>query len=260
MTGFITETAAAVVVSGTAQIHGDAKADPRFLLLIIPVLAVLVLVYRSRKVPKYVFRKLLHIVAFSLVSYIILCADKWQSVTVVSVIIAVVLWPVLALFEKYSFFPDFFAEKEPGEVKKSFVLLFSMLAVLSAVSWGIFGNKHAVVCAILMWGVGDGAAALTGIPFGKHKAHLSLRFGSRTIPLTDGKKSWEGSSAMFAAAFICGFVVMLHYGLSPARAAVISLFAAAAAAFTELISDSRYDTVTVPFAVLAALLILVRLF
>lgn len=49
----------------------------------------------------------------------------------------------------------------------------------------------AAAAAILMWGVGDAATALVGIPFGKHKVNF------RPV---NGKKSWEGSCAMFAAA------------------------------------------------------------
>lgn len=66
-----------------------------------------------------------------------------------------------------------------------------------------------------MWGVGDAAAALIGIPFGKHK----IRFR-----ITDGKKSWEGSIAMMAAAMLCGFCISFFgFDQSLLSAIIISL-------------------------------------
>lgn len=60
-------------------------------------------------------------------------------------------------------------------------------ALLVAVAWGIFDKPLIAATSILMWGAGDGAAALIGIPFGKHKVKFKP---------ADGKKSWEGSAAM----------------------------------------------------------------
>ena len=100
-----------------------------------------------------------------------------------------------------------------------------------------------------MWGMGDASAALVGIPFGKHK--IRTRYAV---------KSWEGTLAMFAAAFLSG-VIVLHFfgGIDIGRAVAAALPAAFAGAVTELFSPSEWDTVTVPVAILIVLMLCLRL-
>ena len=127
-------------------------------------------------------------------------------------------------------------------------MLFLMFAAVAAVAWGSFGKPYAAVTAILMWGTGDAAAALFGIPFGKHKVHLKL---------VDGKKSWEGTVAMFLVSLICGLAVFILYCHFSFLKSLAPIFVGAIiGAATELFSPSEYDTVTVPVAVLAVLLLL----
>ena len=127
-------------------------------------------------------------------------------------------------------------------------MLFFMFAAATAVGWGIFGKPLCTAAAILMWGTGDAAAALIGIPFGKHK--IRLRF-------TDGKKSWEGTAAMFLVSLICGLAVFLLYCHFPFMKSLLPIFTGAiVGAITEACSPSEYDTVTVPAAILAVLLLL----
>ena len=71
--------------------------------------------------------------------------------------------------EKQPWFEKFFVQKSKGEIKRSMLLLFAMFAAVIVVAWGIFGKPGIAAASILMWGVGDAAAALIGIPFGKHK-------------------------------------------------------------------------------------------
>ena len=127
-------------------------------------------------------------------------------------------------------------------------MLFFMFAAATAVGWGIFGKPYAAATAILMWGTGDAAAALVGIPFGKHKVRLKF---------TDGKKSWEGTAAMFAVSLICGLAVFLLYCHFPFWKSLFPILAGAiVGSVTELCSPSEYDTVTVPAAILTVLLFL----
>jgi len=94
-----------------------------------------------------------------------------------------------------------------------------------------------------MWGMGDASAALVGIPYGRHK--IKTRYAV---------KSWEGTLAMFAAAFLFGTIVLrLYGGFDVGRAALAAFPAAATGAATELFSPSEWDTVTVPAVVLIAL-------
>ena len=122
------------------------------------------------------------------------------------------------------------------------------LAALIAVCWGVFGKPQLAAAAILMWGTGDAAAALVGIPFGKHKVKSKL---------TDGKKSWEGSTAMLIVSLMAGTgMLTLAQGMSVLHALPISFIGALLGTATELVSPSEYDTVTVPTVIAAALLLL----
>ena len=124
-------------------------------------------------------------------------------------------------------------------------MLFFMFAAVITVAWGIFGKPHIAAASILMWGMGDASAALVGIPYGKHK-----------IKTPFAVKSWEGTLAMFAAAFISGTLVLRFFGgLNTGRAVAAALLGATVGAVTELFSPSEWDTVTVPVVIMVALMI-----
>lgn len=176
----------------------------------------------------------------------------YQATAIASVVIAAVLYLLLRLLEKEPWYWKLFVQKEPGEVCKSLLMLFLMFAVVIAVVWGIFGKPYIAATAIIMWGTGDASAALIGIPFGKHIVHLKG---------TDGKKSWEGSAAMFAVAFVCGFCVLFFgQGMPVLFAILASALAAFFGTATELFTPGKYDTVTVPVTIAAVLLFLGLLF
>ena len=219
-----------------------------FIVYIVPCVAVLLPIRFFTKVPQFVFRKLLHLIAFSCTTFMIIIAESWQAASLTSCLIAVLLYPLLAILEKESWFNNLLVQKKPGEIKISLLMLFLMFAAVTAVAWGIFGKPHAAATAILMWGTGDAAAALAGIPFGKHKVHLKP---------ADGKKSWEGTVAMFLASLICGLVVFLLFRHFPFWRSLLPIFVGAVVgAVTELFSPSEFDTATVPAAILAVLLLL----
>lgn len=237
----MTEILRFTLVTDTLNCLGD------FLKYIIPCVIILLIIYKCAKVPKFVFRKLLHLVAFSCVTLMILVSDSWQGAALSSVVVAAVIYPVLALLENESWFGDLFVQKSRGEIKRSLVLLFFMFAFITAISWGIFGRPDIVACAVLMWGFGDGSAALIGIPFGRHRIILKRLHVN---------KSWEGSVAMFIVSSLIGFIFLLLYsGYSPLRAAATAVIAALFGTVVELISPSELDTVTVPITLLAVMLI-----
>ena len=219
----------------------------QFVLYIIPCVIVLLIIKFCTKVPKFIFRKLLHLVAFTCVILMLMAEDDWYAASIASLLIAAVIYPVLALAEKERWFADLFIEKRPGEIKRSLILLFTMFSVLTAVGWGIFGKRMITAAAILMWGVGDAIAALVGIPFGRHKVHAKL---------ADGKKSWEGTISMFLASFVFGAAFLLFHANLPAAGVILScVLGAAAGAATELFSPSEWDTVSVPAVILIVLLL-----
>ena len=215
---------------------------------LVPAVLILIPIRFLTKLPSYVFRKLLHIVAFSCVTLMILSAKSWQAAALTSVLIAVAVYPILAALESAPWFEKLFVQKSAGEIKKSLLLLFFMFAALISVSWGVFGKPHLAAAAILMWGTGDAAAALVGIPHGRHKVRSRL---------TDGKKSWEGSLAMLAVSFISGMIVLSAVQKTALPQAALSAgLGALLGTVTELFSPSEYDTVTVPTVIAAVLLLL----
>ena len=141
------------------------------------------------KIKPYVFRKILHMIACAIVVTILMSLQSWTDVLIAAVTAIVIIYPLLYLFERYPAYQRFFVEKGRGEIRMSLVLLFGMLMVMTAIGWGIFDDRHAVLGSLLMWGFGDASAALVGIPYGKHRI---------------GKKSLEGSLAMFVVAFALG--------------------------------------------------------
>ncbi len=217
---------------------------------IVPALLILVPVRFLTRLPSFIFRKLLHFIAFTGVSLMILAAGSWQAAALTSILIAVALYPVLALLERATWYEKLLVQKTPGEIKRSLLLLFFMFAVLISVAWGLFDQPHLAAAAIIMWGTGDAAAALVGVPFGRHK--VRSRF-------TDGKKSWEGSIAMLTVSFLSGLIILLFaQKLALPQALLLAAVGALLGTAAELFSPSEYDTVTVPVVIVSVLLLLIR--
>lgn len=215
---------------------------------IVPCLAALLLIRHFIKPPSFVFRKLLHAVAFTGVSIMILAVESWVAAAATSIVLALALYPILMVAEKEPWFATLLVQKSPGEIKRSMLLLFLMFAAVITIAWGVFNKANLAAASILIWGTGDAAAALVGIPFGKHKVRSRL---------TDGKKSWEGSFAMLLVSFIAGvLVLMLSKNTCTPNVLLLASIGALVGTVTELFSPSEYDTVTVPLAILAVLLAL----
>ncbi len=214
---------------------------------VVPSLAILVPIRLLTKVPSFVFRKLLHIVAFVFSTLMIIVSESWQASALTALLAMLLIYPLLTLCEKEPWYAGLLVQKTSGEIKRSMIMIFTVIAVIVAVSWGCFGRQMLAAAAILIWGTGDAAAALVGIPFGKHK--VKSRW-------TDGKKSWEGSGAMLGVSFLSGLgVLTLAQGTALLAAAGTAAAAALVGTAVELLSPSEYDTITVPVAVLAVLLL-----
>ena len=98
----------------------------------------------------------------------IFVAQNWYSAAITAVLFAMLVYPILMLVERCSWYDRLFVQKKKGEVKQSLLLLFLTMAGLIALTWGVLGKQFIAVTTILMWGFGDAAAALIGIPWGKH--------------------------------------------------------------------------------------------
>ncbi|MBR1642912.1 MAG: hypothetical protein IJ683_11385 [Butyrivibrio sp.] len=210
-----------------------------FLVYMFSLAGVVFLINKIFALPKELFRKLLHFIAFSSVIVMIYAAKNWISASLVPVFIIMLMYPGLSLAEKDKRFTELVVERRKGELKSSLLQLFGTIALIITISWGFLGHKELSVAAILMWGFGDAAAALIGKRFGKHKV---LRFKH-----VDHKKSWEGTAAMSIVAFAFGIASLMIIGNIPIVYCVIAvIIAAPLAAITELVTKNGYDTVTVP--------------
>ena len=222
----------------------------RYLVFIVSLASALILVYFLFRIPKNVFRKLLHVAAFTSSIFVVLFGEGWLASALALVLFAALVYPILSLAERWKGYGRLFVEKKPGEVKNSLLLLFLSQAALVALSCGLFKKPYIAVASTAAWGLGDIAAAWVGRPFGKHKTGLRI---------ADPAKSWEGSCAMAAVSSLSCFACLLALGAySPLPAVPVSLAVGLVSSFTELCSRGGVDTVTVPAAD-AALLWLISL-
>ncbi|MBO5305843.1 MAG: hypothetical protein J6B12_03670, partial [Clostridia bacterium] len=205
--------------------------------------AVLIVVRFTTKVPDYIFRKLLHFVAFTSILPLVFSTDIWWVAVAVEVLFLILVIAALQFFEHFSFYKKLFVEKGKHEVILSFVALFGLMTALIAIFWGCFGAEHLYIAvgAIMAWGPGDAVAAIVGKKMGKHKLQ------GKHI---EGTKSIEGSVGMAITAFACLLPVLMFMSALPWYVSVIfALVIAPVASLTELFTKGGWDTVTVPAAV-----------
>ena len=163
-------------------------------------------------IPDELFRKILHFILLGAYIPLVFAFEAWWMAATFALSLMVILFPILLVAEKIPMFSSFVNERKKGEFKSSMVLAVGMMAFSVAVCWGLFGDPYLVLASIYAWGVGDGLAALVGKRFGKHKIKWKL---------ADGKKSIEGSLAMFICAFLSVLLVLLVRG--PMKTAIVLL-------------------------------------
>ena len=213
---------------------------------------IMLLARRLIKIPDELFRKILHFILLG--AYIPLCFafSEWWMAALFSAALIVILFPALAFAGKIPMFSSFVYERKKGEFKSSMLLAVGMMAFSLSVCWGLFGDKYLVLASIYAWGVGDALAALIGKRFGKHKIKWKL---------TDGKKSIEGSIAMFVCSLASVFIVLaLRGGISLPLCLVIALPTAIVCTITELCSKNGLDTIICPLSAMAVIIPLVMVF
>jgi dolichol kinase len=206
---------------------------------------------RFIKPPKEVFRKTLHLILLGSIFIWLYAFKTWWVSALAAVGFTVLVFPILAFAERIPGYSALLVERKNGEIKKSLVIVFGMFAALICVGWGVFGEKQFVLAPVLGWGLGDGAAALVGKRFGRH--HLEGK-------MIEGRKSVEGSAAMFVMSFAAVIVVLLLNGAVPWIGCLsIAALTAAACTVVELYTKNGMDTLTCPFTAAAVLIPLVRL-
>ena len=203
-------------------------------------------------IPDELFRKILHFILLGAYIPLVFAFAKWWMAAIFSLSLIVILFPVLFFAEKLPMFSSFVNERKKGEFKSSMVLAVGMMAFSVTVCWGLFGDQHLVLASVYAWGVGDALAALVGKRFGKHKI---------TWKMADGKKSVEGSAAMFLCSLVSVFsVLLIRGGTSPIMCFVIAILAALACTVTELCAKNGLDTILCPTAAMVVILPLAMLF
>lgn len=204
------------------------------------------------KIPDEIFRKTLHcILLFSLIPWV-LCFNTWWISALCALAFAALVYPALCLAEKIKNYSKIVTERKGGELKRSLLIVFSMFAAIISICWGWLGDKMLVFASVYAWGFGDAAAALVGKRFGRHALegqHIQ------------GRKSKEGTFAMFIVSFISVITIMIiRGGLSWYAYIIIAAAAAVVSAVVELYSMDGMDTITCPLAAMAVIIPLTYLF
>lgn len=204
------------------------------------------------KIPDELFRKILHSILLGSLLIFVFCFPDWLSAALGAAGFAIAVYPILLMLERMRGFSRVTTERKKGELRASLLLVFGMFAVVISVCWGWLGDRWLVLASVYAWGWGDATAALAGKRWGKHK----IRFGP-----TDGKKSIEGSAAMFFISLISVTVILLcRGGFGVAGYLVIPPVTALVSTVAELYSKDGYDTAICPLSAMAALLPLTYLF
>ena len=208
----------------------------------------------SRKlftIPDELFRKILHFILLGAYIPLVFAFEKWWMSAIFASSLIVILFPALFLAEKIPMFSSFVNERKKGEFKSSMVLAVGMMAFSVAVCWGLFGDKYLVLASIYAWGIGDALAALVGKRFGKHKIKWKV---------ADGKKSIEGSLAMFFCALVSVFTVLLVRGGLPMPICIATaVLAAIVCTASELCAKNGLDTVVCPVSAMVVIIPMVIL-
>lgn len=220
--------------------HESLQGLLKFGALIVVVVTLLIILRVVTKVPGYVFRKLLHMIAVFAIIPLMQAPSSWVNALLIDGILIVVIVVLLLLAERLSFYKTFFMEKGKHEVVTSFVLLLSMFAFFTLVFWGLLGEeyKYIPIVSVMSWGPGDAMAAIIGITYGKKK--LSGKW-------IEGTKSVEGCVAMALTSILCTSVSL--YVLGPYDIGLIlsiSIVVGVIAMFVELFTKHGLDTISVP--------------
>lgn len=202
-------------------------------------------------VPSEVFRKTLHIIVLGSIFIFTYSFRTWWISAIAAMAFIVMVFPILFFAERIPGYSQLLVERKDGEIKRSLVVAFSMFTVLICICWGWLGEKYLVIASVLAWGLGDATAALVGKRFGRH-----FIVGK----LIEGRKSLEGTLAMFAVSFVSVIVVLIAYGAVKWYGyAPIAIITAAVCAVVELYTKNGMDTLTCPLAAAATMIPLVRL-
>lgn len=221
-------------------------------LYFIPMAAMALTLRYFVRIPNELFRKLLHFILLGSFPIFAFGFESWKFAVLTAIVFAAVVYPVLKVLEKLKAYSSFTTERKKGELKSSLLLVFGMFALVIAVCRGWLHDPWLALASVYAWGIGDAFAAIVGKKYGSHK--LQGKF-------IDGKKSVEGTMAMFMTSALSVAIVLLCRGaLSTVGYIVIPLVTAAVSAAVELYSKNGMDTVFCPLAAMVVLIPMLELF
>ena len=222
-----------------------------FAIYLLPALVIMLAARKFMRIPDELYRKILHFFLLGAYFPFLFAFETWWISAGFAAGLIVLFYPILALAVRIPAFSTFMNERKKGEFKSSMVLALLTMVISISICWGIFGDRLLTLACVYAWGVGDAFAALIGKQFGKHKVGL---------PLADPRKSWEGSAAMFVSSVLSVLTVLLvRGGLGFGPCLLISLLAAVATTYVELITKDGLDTITCPAAAMAVILPLIHI-
>ena len=221
-------------------------------LYIIVAVGIMLLARKCFTIPDELFRKALHFILLGAYIPLVFAFEAWWMAAIFAASLIIILFPALSIASKIPMLSAFIIERKKGEFLSSMVLAVGMMAFSVTICWGLFADRYLVLASIYAWGIGDGLAALVGKRFGKHK--IKWRFA-------DGKKSVEGSAAMFLCSLVAVFtVLMVRGGIGVPMCFVIALFAAIVSTVAEMCAKDGWDTVICPVSAMIVIIPLVTLF
>lgn len=201
-----------------------------------------------------VTRKLYHLVITLSIFPLLNLFSSWYMAVLAIFAFVLMVYPLLALVENASLYKRIAVEREGGEFRRSFIIVQLSIAILITVFWGLLGAnwQYIVVVAVMAWGFGDAAAALVGKAFGRRRIQH---------PRIEGKKTYEGTLAMYIVAGLAIFLTLLVYAGQTWQVSItVAALVAPVGATVELFSNRGMDTLTVPLAVAILVLHLMSLF
>ncbi len=214
-------------------------------------LAGALLLRRFVVLPREAFRKTLHLILLGSIFILTYGFQTWWVSAIAAIVFIIIFFPILVFAERIPGYSKLLIERKSGEIKSSLVVAFSMFAILICVCWGWLGLKFLVIASVLAWGLGDLAAALLGKEFGQNYIEGKM---------VEGRKTLEGTLAMFGVSFVTVLVVLLAYGpLEGFGYVPIAALTAAGTTIAELYTKNGMDTLTCPFTAAAIMTPLVLL-
>jgi dolichol kinase len=228
-------------------VTGIGKVIVFFLACALPALLLRLFI----KIPKEVFRKLLHLMLLCSLPVFVYYFETWWVSALAALSFIVFAYPILWLAEKIKGFSQLIVERKSGEIRRSLIIVFIMFAIMVSICWGWLNQRWLVLVCVYAWGFGDGAAALVGKKFGRHSIEGKY---------VDSKKTLEGTLAMFVVSFFTVLIILLVSGdIVWYGSILIAAITAAVSALVELYTHNGMDTLTCPLAAAAVILPLVYL-